>query len=306
MLIKLDDQQLGWMASDRARVLASGGGDALAAGEAARNLAVLARKAGWHEQASSITLSIAASPLLVGPGTRLAAERGLLIQSAAYTAARAGDRDRMRELTDEAASIAAQTEGRALLRDHGGGFSPATVELHRVSAENYAGDPGAAVAAALRIVPASLPTTERRARYWTDTARPYANWGRAQGLRERAAGRRAGSAGEHGEDAQVLSQEAINPVMYLADGDRYLVFASKAGSDRNPDWYWNLKANLDVTIEVGDETIAVRATELTGAERDEKYRIQSERYPGFAACQQQNSRTIPVVVLKLGAPQLTM
>ena len=180
MLIKLDDQQLGWMAADRARVLASGGGDPLAVGEAARNLAVLARKAGWHEQASSIALSAAASPLLAGPGTRLAAERGLLIQSAAYTAARAGDRDGMRELTDEAASIAAQSEGRALLRDHGGGFSPATVELHRVSAENYAGDPGAAVAAALRIVPASLPTTERRARYWTDTARAYANWGRRE------------------------------------------------------------------------------------------------------------------------------
>jgi hypothetical protein len=62
----------------------------------------------------------------------------------------------MRELTDQAASIAARSGGPALLRDHGGGFSPATVELHRVSAENYAGDPGAAVAAALRIVPASL------------------------------------------------------------------------------------------------------------------------------------------------------
>jgi deazaflavin-dependent oxidoreductase (nitroreductase family) len=87
----------------------------------------------------------------------------------------------------------------------------------------------------------------------------------------------------------------INPVMYLADGDRYLVFASKAGSDRDPDWYWNLRADPDVTIEVGDETIAVRATELTGAERDEKYRIQSERYPGFAGYQQQTSRTIPVI-----------
>jgi len=97
MLIKLDDQQLGWMAADRARVLASGGGDPLAAGEAARNLAVLARKAGWHDQAASIALAAAASQLLAGPGSRLAAERGLLIQSAAYTAARAGDRDTMRE-----------------------------------------------------------------------------------------------------------------------------------------------------------------------------------------------------------------
>jgi len=178
MLIKLDDQQLGWMAADRARVLASGSGDPLAVGEAARNLAVLARKAGWHDQASSIALAAASGPLLAGPGSRLAAERGLLIQSAGYTAARAGDRDTMRELTGEAALIAAELGDRVLLLDHGGGFTSATVELHRVSAENYAGDPGAAVAAALRIVPANLPTTERRARYWTDTARAYANWGR--------------------------------------------------------------------------------------------------------------------------------
>lgn len=38
-------------------------------------------------------------------------------------------------------------------------------------------------------------------------------------------------------------QPRINPMMYLADGSRYLVFASKAGSDRHPDWYWNLRAN---------------------------------------------------------------
>jgi deazaflavin-dependent oxidoreductase (nitroreductase family) len=95
----------------------------------------------------------------------------------------------------------------------------------------------------------------------------------------------------------------INPMMYLADGDRYLVFASKAGADTNPGWYWNLRANPDVTIEVGDETIATRATELTGAERDEKYRLQSERYPGFAGYQQQTSRTIPVIALiRRGAP----
>jgi deazaflavin-dependent oxidoreductase (nitroreductase family) len=97
-------------------------------------------------------------------------------------------------------------------------------------------------------------------------------------------------------------QPRINPMMYLADGDRYLVFASKAGADTNPGWYWNLAANPDVTIEVGDETIAMRAAEITGAERDEKYRIQSERYPGFAGYQQQTSRTIPVIALRRGAP----
>jgi len=92
-------------------------------------------------------------------------------------------------------------------------------------------------------------------------------------------------------------QPRINPMMYLADGGRWLVFASKAGSDRHPDWYWNLRANPDVTIEVADDTIAVHATELTGSERDDKYRIQAERYPGFAGYQQKTSRTIPVIAL---------
>lgn len=90
-------------------------------------------------------------------------------------------------------------------------------------------------------------------------------------------------------------QPRINPMMYLADSDRYLVFASKAGSDRNPDWYWNLRANPDATIEVSDQTIPVRATELTGAERDENYRLQASRYPGFAAYQQKTARVIPVI-----------
>ena len=95
-----------------------------------------------------------------------------------------------------------------------------------------------------------------------------------------------------------------NIMMYLADGDRYLIFASKAGADENPAWYWNLKANPDARIEVGDDTVDVRATELQGAERDEKYALQAERYPGFADYEHKTSRTIPVVALTpTGQPQ---
>lgn len=89
----------------------------------------------------------------------------------------------------------------------------------------------------------------------------------------------------------------INPMMYLADGERYLVFASKAGSDRNPDWYYNLIANPDVQIEVGDATVAVQAIELKGEERDTFYAEQSRRYPGFGGYQRATDRVIPVVAL---------
>ena len=87
----------------------------------------------------------------------------------------------------------------------------------------------------------------------------------------------------------------INPVMYLKDGHRYLVFASKGGAPTNPDWYHNLKAHPEVKIEVGNETIEVRAEEITGAERDRIYAQQASRYPQFAQYQKQTKRIIPII-----------
>ncbi|GAU70662.1 hypothetical protein SSP35_21_00570 [Streptomyces sp. NBRC 110611] len=84
----------------------------------------------------------------------------------------------MRELTGEAAAIAKQLGGTTLLRNHSGGFSPTTVQLHLISAENSAGDPSTALAAAKAVAPQSLPSTERRARYCTDIAATYGHWGR--------------------------------------------------------------------------------------------------------------------------------
>jgi deazaflavin-dependent oxidoreductase (nitroreductase family) len=89
----------------------------------------------------------------------------------------------------------------------------------------------------------------------------------------------------------------VNPMMYLPDRGRYLVFASKAGSDRNPDWYHNLLAHPEARIEVGEQTITVRAEELHGPERDGFFAEQARRYPGFAAYQQQTDRIIPVIAL---------
>jgi deazaflavin-dependent oxidoreductase (nitroreductase family) len=92
-------------------------------------------------------------------------------------------------------------------------------------------------------------------------------------------------------------QPRMNPMMYLQDGERYLVFASKAGADSHPDWYYNLKAHPDAQIEVGDERLDVRAEEILGAERDELYRRQAALYPGFAGYQHKTARIIPVVAL---------
>jgi deazaflavin-dependent oxidoreductase (nitroreductase family) len=96
----------------------------------------------------------------------------------------------------------------------------------------------------------------------------------------------------------------VNPMMYLKDGDRFLVFASKGGADTNPDWYHNLKAHPDVQIEVGDKTIGVHAEVIKGTERDRLYARQASLYPNFAQYQSQTKRVIPVIALipKAGSP----
>ncbi|WUH94856.1 nitroreductase family deazaflavin-dependent oxidoreductase [Streptomyces sp. NBC_00433] len=92
-------------------------------------------------------------------------------------------------------------------------------------------------------------------------------------------------------------RKLVKPMMYLRDGERYLVFASKGGAPDNPAWYHNLVANPEAEIEVGDDTVPVRAEVLTGEERDRKYAEQAALYPGFAEYQEKTDRIIPVVAL---------
>ncbi len=90
----------------------------------------------------------------------------------------------------------------------------------------------------------------------------------------------------------------VNPLVYLPDGDRYVVFASKGGAPTNPHWYRNLLADPNVTIEVGTETIAVKANMIAGPERDELYARQVERFASFAEYERTTTRVIPVIALE--------
>jgi deazaflavin-dependent oxidoreductase (nitroreductase family) len=89
----------------------------------------------------------------------------------------------------------------------------------------------------------------------------------------------------------------INPLGYQSDGGRYVVCASNGGAPRNPDWYYNLKAHPNVTIEVGTDTIPVQASEASGEERDRLFRTSVERAPQLGEYEKQAGRTIPVIVL---------
>lgn len=94
--------------------------------------------------------------------------------------------------------------------------------------------------------------------------------------------------------------ERVNPMMYLAAGDRTFVFASKAGADSHPDWFHNLVAHPEVTVELGAQTLTATAKAVPEPERTSLYAIQAERYPGFGEYEQKTSRVIPVVELELG------
>ncbi len=89
----------------------------------------------------------------------------------------------------------------------------------------------------------------------------------------------------------------VTPLVYLDDDGRYLIFASKGGAPNHPGWFHNLKAEPNVAIEVGEDTVEVLAEELTGEERDRLYRIQEEQQPQFAEYARSTDRKIPVVAL---------
>jgi deazaflavin-dependent oxidoreductase (nitroreductase family) len=93
-------------------------------------------------------------------------------------------------------------------------------------------------------------------------------------------------------------EQRTSPLIHVTDGDRWVVVASKGGSPEHPDWYKNLQAEPDATVEVKDEQIPVRATTAQGDERDRLWSRMTEVWPDYDKYQQRTDREIPVVVLE--------
>ena len=89
-----------------------------------------------------------------------------------------------------------------------------------------------------------------------------------------------------------------SPLAYTTDNGRYVVIASKGGAPTNPDWFHNLRAHPDVTVELGAETFPARASVPDGAERQRLYDQMAAQMPNFAEYQRNTTRQIPVVLLE--------
>ena len=96
-------------------------------------------------------------------------------------------------------------------------------------------------------------------------------------------------------------KERINPLVYTRDGDRLVIAASKGGAPSHPDWYRNLSANPQVTVELPGDTFRAHARVAEGEERDRLYRAQAELMPNFDEYAAKTDRLIPVVVLERAA-----
>lgn len=92
-------------------------------------------------------------------------------------------------------------------------------------------------------------------------------------------------------------REHTTPMMFHADGNRLLVIASNAGAARHPDWYRNLVADPQVTVEVGESRYEALAVPLVGEDRERAWTTLKQAYPFFADHEKQAGREIPVVAL---------
>jgi F420H(2)-dependent quinone reductase len=92
------------------------------------------------------------------------------------------------------------------------------------------------------------------------------------------------------------------PLLYVPDGEDFVLVASKGGHPRHPAWYHNLRANPDCSIQVGSVRRAVRAREARSDERPRLWSKAVDVYKGYRGYQQRTDREIPLLVLEPRAP----
>ncbi|MFD0403824.1 helix-turn-helix domain-containing protein [Kitasatospora sp. NPDC127116] len=177
LCIKVGTNNLVSITSDRALTAARQAGDPLVVAEAQRMVSSSWRRQGSLARATDIVV-VAAEDLFADasvPEASRLATRGDLYATAAYTAAKGGDRSYAHALIKEAADSAAAAGRSSGLVDGIQG-----VALHELSVHYELGDAGRAIELARTIDPTALPTAERQARFFIDVARAFDQWGKPE------------------------------------------------------------------------------------------------------------------------------
>ncbi len=89
----------------------------------------------------------------------------------------------------------------------------------------------------------------------------------------------------------------VAPLLYLRDGEKVLIVASKGGMSKHPLWYWNLEANPDVEIEIGRERTKMLARRASDPEKAALWPRLIEMYRDYDDYQARTERNIPVIIL---------
>jgi deazaflavin-dependent oxidoreductase (nitroreductase family) len=92
-------------------------------------------------------------------------------------------------------------------------------------------------------------------------------------------------------------KKRTSPLLYVKDGEDFVIIASKGGAPTHPAWFLNLKANPEATVEVGDREVRVRAEEADAEEKARLWQKMVEMYPTYDDYQTKTKREIPLLVL---------
>ena len=178
-MVKLNDDPLALTLADRALQSAEAGDDPLTLADARRAVATVLRRTGRRAKAHGLLLSAASA---IEPERNATPEQlsmyGTLMQVAAYTAAVDGNRAAAQHLIGEAQATANRLGKDANHRYTA--FGPANVTLYQVSIAQVLGDSGTAIDYAKTLNAVTIPTAERRGRYWIDVARAYHQWNKPE------------------------------------------------------------------------------------------------------------------------------
>ena len=92
--------------------------------------------------------------------------------------------------------------------------------------------------------------------------------------------------------------ERTTPLLYVEDGERWVVAASNAGDDRPPAWWLNLSALPEARIQVGREHVDVVARRASEADSERLWPLLMASYAAFDRYRKGTVREIPLVLLE--------